>query len=256
LVRSGLLFLLRAKDRYGVWYSTQATINVLDTLLTLLAEDSTSSDRTKATAVEIIVNGTPATSLSLPPNDQTAALIRADISRFLRGGTNRVELRRAPGSSLASIQLVANYYIPWLETATVQTAQQKPVAASSLRLITTFDKTTAKINEEISCHVKAERVGHSGYGMLLAEIGLPPGADVDRASLEAAMKASDWSFSQYDVLPDRVVVYLWPRTGAVDFDFKFRPRFALTAKAAPAIVYDYYNPDARVVVAPATFVVR
>jgi hypothetical protein len=27
------------------------------------------------------------------------------------------------------------------------------------------------------------------------------------------MKGSDWSISQYDVLPDRVVVYLWPRAG-------------------------------------------
>jgi len=33
LVRSGLLFLLKEKDRYGVWYSTQATINVLDAML-------------------------------------------------------------------------------------------------------------------------------------------------------------------------------------------------------------------------------
>ena len=255
LVRRGLLFLLRAKDRYGVWYSTQATINVLDTLLTLLAEDAESSDR-KSMAVEIVVNGAPATSLSLPPTDQNAALIRSDISRFLRGGTNRIELKRASGSSLASIQLVANYYVPWRESAAVQTARQGPVAASALRLTTTFDKTTAKINEEISCHVKAERVGHSGYGMLLAEIGLPPGADVDRASLETAMKGSDWSFNRYDILPDRVVVYLWPRAGGVELDFKFRPRFALTAKAAPAVVYDYYNPDARAVVAPATFVVR
>lgn len=32
----GLLFLLRQKDRYGVWYSTQATINVLEAMLSLL----------------------------------------------------------------------------------------------------------------------------------------------------------------------------------------------------------------------------
>ena len=126
----------------------------------------------------------------------------------------------------------------------------------SLRLTTTFDKNTAKINEDIVCHVSAERVGFSGYGMMLAEIGLPPGADVDRASLESAMKGSDWAIGQYDVLPDRVVVYLWPRAGGIKFDFKFRPRFGLTAKAAPSIVYDYYNPLARAVVAPAKFVVR
>jgi hypothetical protein len=92
--------------------------------------------------------------------------------------------------------------------------------------------------------------------MMLAEIGLPPGADVDRASLESAMKSSGWAISQYDVLPDRVVFYLWARAGGIDFNFKFRPRFALTAKTAPSIVYDYYNPEARAVVVPATFVVR
>src|SRR5262249_60452544 len=34
-VNRGLLFLMRNKDRYGVWLSTQATINVLDTLIGL-----------------------------------------------------------------------------------------------------------------------------------------------------------------------------------------------------------------------------
>jgi hypothetical protein len=256
LVRRGLLFLLRQKDCYGVWHSTQATINVLDTLMTLLAaDDATARMNESAVPVWVIVNGAPAISLKLPPGGQTAGLIRADISRFLRSGTNRIELERASGSAFASIQLVADYYVPWPESM-AQTNGLNIGAASLLRLAATFDKKTAKINEEISCHVKAERVGFSGYGMLLAEIGLPPGADVDRASLESAMKNSGWVFSQYDILPDRVVVYLWPQAGGIDFDFKFRPRFALTAKAAPAVVYDYYNPDARVVVAPETFVVR
>ena len=45
LINRGLLFLLRSKDRYGVWYSTQATINVLDSLLVLLGRTSVSSAR-------------------------------------------------------------------------------------------------------------------------------------------------------------------------------------------------------------------
>ena len=146
--------------------------------------------------------------------------------------------------------------MPWSASSATEKAGTLAGETRSLRLATTFDKNTAKINEEIVCHVSAERVGFSGYGMMLAEIGLPPGADVDRASLESAMKSSDWAIGQYDVLPDRVVVYLWPRAGGIKFDFKFRPRFGLTAKAAPSIVYDYYNPLARAVVAPAKFVVR
>ncbi len=259
LVRSGLLFLLKEKDRYGVWYSTQATINVLDTMMTLLATDTVGSDRKDlmtATPAEIFVNGQSAASVSLPPGNQTAGPIRADISRFLLNGANRVELRRPAGSAFASIQIVAHYYVPWSASSATENAGTLAGETRSLRLKTRFDKNTAKINEEIVCHVSAERVGFSGYGMMLAEIGLPPGADVDRASVESAMKSSDWAIGQYDVLPDRVVVYLWPRAGGIKFEFKFRPRFGLTAKAAPSIVYDYYNPLARAVVAPAKFVVR
>lgn len=123
-------------------------------------------------------------------------------------------------------------------------------------MIAKFDKTEGKVNDEIICHVEAERVGFHGYGMMLAEIGLPPGADVDRSSLETAMTSSDWAISQYDVLPDRVVVYLWPRAGGVKFDFHFRPRFGLNAKTAPSLIYDYYNPEARAIVEPVTFSVK
>ena len=45
--------------------------------------------------------------------------------------------------------------------------------------------------QEINCTVEAERIAFRGYGMLLAEIGLPPGADVDRASLEKARELSE-----------------------------------------------------------------
>jgi hypothetical protein len=56
-------------------------------------------------------------------------------------------------------------------------------------------------------------------------------------------------------MPDRVVVYLW-LSGVVKFNFKFRPRFGLNAKMAASVVYDYYNPEARAVVEPATFRIK
>ena len=69
------------------------------------------------------------------------------------------------------------------------------------------------------------------------------------------MKESGWEFSRYGVLPDCLVAYLRPRTGGTNFRFTFRPRFGLAAKSAPSLVYDYYNPEARAVVAPTKFVV-
>ncbi len=251
LVRGGILFLLKQKDRYGVWYSTQATINVLDALLALLAVDVAAS-RDNTSSAEVTVNGTGLPAVQLPAN-QLNGPITIDLSGFVRAGRNKVELTHGGESSPASVQAVATYYVPWQDAAQSGMTTQ---GSSSLRLVTRFDKTEAKVSDEITCHVEAERIGFHGYGMMLAEIGLPPGADIDRASLDKAMAESDWSIDQYDILPDRVVVYLWPRAGGSSFDIKFKPRFGLKAKSAASVVYDYYNPEARATVAPTRFMVK
>lgn len=77
-----------------------------------------------------------------------------------------------------------------------------------------------------------------------------------RASLESAMQASGWDINQYDVLPDRLIVYLWPRAGGPKFTFSFKPRFGMAAYSAPSILYDYYNPEAHAILEPVQFTVR
>jgi hypothetical protein len=105
----------------------------------------------------------------------------------------------------------------------------------ALRLAATLSKSTAEVGEAVRCEVEAERVWHRGYGMMLAEVGLPPGVDVDRASLDAALANSGYSLSAYEVQPDRVIFYLWPIAGGTRFAFTFRPRLAMRAKTAPSV---------------------
>jgi hypothetical protein len=212
------------------------------------------ADTTVNSPAEVLVNDKRVASISMPPANRFSEPIVTDISGFLSTGSNRIQIRRAAGSPQASAQVVESHYERWPEKP--DASKRDSAAAGSLRLRATFDKTVAKIADEITCTVQAERVGFRGYGMLLAEIGLPPGADVDRASLERAVNEAGWGVDQYDVLPDRLLVYLWPQAGGTRFQFKFRPRFGLAAQTAPSIVYDYYNPEARAVVAPTKFVVR
>jgi hypothetical protein len=254
LISRGMLFLIRNKDRYGVWYSTQATVNVLNTLI---GTSDAGIKEDAGAAAEIIVNGRPAASVVMPQGDQLGGPLYVDISKFISSGSNRVEIRRAGGPAApATAQLVSTYWIPWPVSRTVNVTNLNHAASSALRFSVAFDKTEVKITDEVTCQVNAGRVGSSGYGMLLAEIGLPPGADVDRASLERAMQDSEWSFSRYDILPDRLIVYLWPREKGIRFAFKFRPRYGLAAQTAASLLYDYYNPEARTVIAPTKFTVR
>ncbi len=116
-----------------------------------------------------------------------------------------------------------------------------------------FDKTEAKIGENINCAVSIARKTYR-YGMVLIEIGIPPGAYVDRASLEKAKAVGD--FSNFDILPDKIIVYLWTNSVPTEFNFKFRPRYGINALNAPSVVYDYYNAEANATIAPVKFSIR
>ncbi|HEV2861747.1 MAG TPA: MG2 domain-containing protein [Pyrinomonadaceae bacterium] len=255
LVSRGLVFLLRNKDRHGVWLSTQATVNVFDALLALVAGDSAAraaAAQTGGDSAEVFVNGRRAGEVTLPPPGRLTAPVNFDISAFVSPGTNRVEVRRRSTTAQAQAQLVMSYYVPWQNVA----ASPARGAAAPPRLAVSFDRTTAEAGQEVTCSVEAARA--EGYGMMLAEVGLPPGADVDRSSLERAVKDSDYAVNSYDVRPDRVVLYLWPwyTRDPTRLSFKFRPRYGLNALTAPSQIYDYYNPDSRSVLPPTRFVVR
>ena len=83
---------------------------------------------------------------------------------------------------MATAQLVSNFYRPW-PSAPVQSFT---VNNEQLRMHVAFSTTTPLIGKAVDAAVHIERLGFRGYGMMIAEVGLPPGADVDRASLEAA----------------------------------------------------------------------
>jgi hypothetical protein len=259
LLSRGLLFLLHNQDRIGIWYSTQATVNVLETLHSLTSRSTaagTDASSKPNSAASILVDGRPILSLKMPNPDELSAPIIADISKYISAGWHHVEISRGPASAEASLQLIADYYVPWTRTGRNESVQHEDKSSDTLRLQIEYDNPSSKVGESIRCNVEAERIGFHGYGMMLAEIGLPPGAEVDRESIEKAMKESGWTINQYEVLPDRLIVYLWPHAGGTKFSFTFKPRFGLKALTPPSTLYDYYNPEAQAIVEPTQFIVN
>ncbi len=245
LIGKGTIFLLKNKDRYGVWYSTQTTINVLDAFLAAIGDAKTAA----AQRLEITLNGQAFGTVDVPA-DQIEPVV-LDLTGKLDAAANAIEIGTT-GTAPLMTQTVTTHYIDWKDAdLSGRTVNQ----SRALKLDYKCDKPTAAIMQEVNCSVRVERVGFQGYGMLLAEIGTPPGADVSRESLEKAI-ADDWSISRYDVLPDRIVIYMWSKVGGTSFNFKFKPRYAINAQTPSSIVYDYYNPEAQAVVAPLRFVVK
>jgi len=78
----GTLFLLKNKDQYGVWYSTQATVDVLQTLVRQLSSASSSVDSSR-TPMQIFIDGKIGPQLSSSSYARQLTPQRADL--LLRG---------------------------------------------------------------------------------------------------------------------------------------------------------------------------
>ncbi|HEV3037540.1 MAG TPA: alpha-2-macroglobulin family protein [Candidatus Angelobacter sp.] len=251
--RRGLLFLLQGKDHDGAWPSTAATVNVVDAIIAAMPTGNIPGGPSMAT---VWLNGVQAASVRVPGPAEITGPVVVPLPHSIRTGANKVEVRRPNDTSALMAQVVSVEYIPWEYSVATKDSNLKLGETRALRLGLNFDHTKAKVGEAVRCTVKAERIGFQGYGMMLAQIGLPPGVDVDRASLDAAIQDHSYEVAHYDLLPEHIVFYLWPRAGGVEFNFTFRPRFRMDASTAPSLLFDYYNPEARSMVRPVKFIVN
>jgi uncharacterized protein YfaS (alpha-2-macroglobulin family) len=236
----GTLYLLQNKDRYGVWFSTQTTVNVLDAFLAALETGAGSIPQD----VEVSLNGELIKAVAIEAGRAEPMIV--DLTGRLNPTSSVLKIRNSQASPMMA-QVVATHYISWQDVS--------PEPQRELRLDYRCDKSDVPVMTEITCSVETGRISSRGYGMLLAEIGLPPGADVSRESLERAVQA-DPTISRYDILPDRLIVYFWSRSNGTKLNFSFRPRYGIDAQTPASVVYDYYNPDAQTTVAPLRFTAR
>jgi hypothetical protein len=237
LIGRGALFLLRSRDDMGCWWSTQATIRVFNALFETLAAPVMPQSQ----PVEVLVNGASAGRLELPGGQSVEGPVTLDVGRFLKpGAANQVSLRTPAGRLGAQARFTAWWYQPW----------NGPRTSGELALQVRYSAAETAVNQPVRCDVTVSRPSFRGYGMMIAEVGLPPGAEVDRGTLD------DAEVDSYEVAPDHVTFYVWPDANDTRFSFVFRPRYGMRAVTAPSVLYDYYNPDARAVLPPVPLLVK
>ena len=252
LITRGLLFLDHEQDRNSLWYSTQATARALDVLAAIALRTPVAPLSDFPGSLSVRLDSRSAVNVPLPPATQDSGPIFVPLGADLGSGPHRITLILPQGAESATAQIVANLYRPWQMVAPTSSTTNN----EQLRLTVFFNEVKPLPGKPIEATAHIERLGFRGYGMMIAEIGLPPGTDVDRASLESAVAASGYQINHYEVLPDRLQFYVWPNPGGIDLRFRFTLRYAIDALTAPSTVYDYYNPDARFNLPPAHFVSR
>lgn len=165
VIRRGLFFLLRGRDREGGWHSTQATLRAMSALAD--AAPLLGPGAGVGGTIEVRVNGRVVRKAVLAGDGKSLDPLVVDVSGLLTTGANKVALAPAGGVGFAVARLTTAHWLPWEQT--------RARTSEEVRYEVRFERLDGRAGEPVRCRVSAERVGFRGYGMLLAEVALAPG---------------------------------------------------------------------------------
>jgi uncharacterized protein YfaS (alpha-2-macroglobulin family) len=222
-------WIVRARDPYGSWGSTQATVLALRAL----TATGGGGNRDKV-ATKLSVNGK-----SIPnafnESDEGQSF---DISPLLVRGANEIVLET---SRRVNAQISGRYYVPW-------SADDVLGLVPGLNLQVTYDHSEVKVGEILTCSVKVEADAFA----IMSEVAIPPGCTVDSSVLEdlVTRKVVDKVGQN-----GRTLIFYLPGKGA-SFSFPLKPRYPMKVIVPRSVAYEYYTPDRRVVVPPTALEVK
>ena len=245
LANRALTYLVRAKDSFGTWQTTQATILSLKALLLSVAKAGEAADA----IVTVSLNGEAAEPIRVTPQTFDVVQLVTFTDRPLEG-ENRVEIA-VQGEGDLMYQVTAEYYLPWKFVA------EEPGEAATITVA--YDRTELAMNDELNVSVKVA-LNEPGLiaNMMLVDLGIPPGFEVLAEDLNRLVEQGLYGgeegvrLSRFDLTGRQIILYLEDLAYGEPFAFNFRLRakYPVKAQAPASVAYDYYNPDLRAVARP------
>ena len=258
LANAALTGLVREKDSYGTWHSTQATVLTLKALLESVragAEDTQAE-------VTIRLNGGQTRSLQITPEnfDVVQMVVFEDINL---GRPNEVDIQ-ASGKGNLMYQISGSYYLAWDDLADYPDLYQ---SEDLVAIDVSYDRTELAVNDLVQVGVRVELTAPGTRAeSAIIDLGLPPGFSVESSDLAALVAyyndtPEDYPFARiqrFELTGRQIILYLTNLSAGqpLEFSFNLRAKYPLRAQTPASSAYDYYNPDVSGEQAPMLLTVR
>jgi hypothetical protein len=225
-----LMYLVKAKDAYGTWGSTQATILALKALVT-----GAGGTQQKGTAKFTVSVGGKHVAAGEVNEKNSDVLQQFDLTEHVRPGANDLAIE-VQGETGMMYQVVARHFEPW-----VTKEQKKPLLDVSVE----YDRTKLSTADLLRAKATLKYNGEVPTYMVIVDLGIPPGFTADGgdfAEMVAAKKVQKFSLTARqatlylgDVKPGDVLT----------FEYGLKPKYPVKAKTPAAVAYEYYTPANR-----------
>jgi len=242
LTNKAITHLIRSKDSFGNWQTTQATVWALKTLLLSLRKSVAETDGT----VTVQVNGKQAGSFRITPADYEVVR-QVDARELVHSGENDVRIA-FEGKGSALYQIVSKYYLPW--------AVVSPPAKELLTIDIDYDRTSLAANDIVTASVRVVNNDPRDCNMVVIDLGLPPGFSVLSDDLDKLVQRK--VIQKYTIAARQIIVYLDSLASRkpLDFSYRLRAKFPIKAATPASRVYRYYNPEIEATAEPIALEVR
>ncbi|MFB3882196.1 MAG: MG2 domain-containing protein [Armatimonadota bacterium] len=237
LTNKAITYLIRGKDSFGTWQTTQATVWALKTLLLSMRQAAQEVNGT----VTVTVNGKEAASFRITPEDYDVVR-QVDARSLVHAGANDVSIT-LKGKGSALYQIVSKYYLPW--------ALVKPAAEKLLTIDVSYDRAKLATDDIITASVRVVNNDPREVQMVVIDLGLPPGFALMSEDFDKLVAGK--TIQKYTVAARQIIVYLDKLASRkpLEFSYRLRAKFPIKAATPASTVYRYYNPEIKATAKPA-----
>ncbi len=235
-----LSYLVQAKDSWGTWGTTQATILSLKALL--LASEA--QGRAEGDArLSVSLNNELTQEIAINPENADVVHVVTFDTGIWPGGENEVQIELEGGGNLM-YQVATHYYVPWDQVP------DTPEGEELLTIDVGYDRTQLAVNDEVTVDVGVRLNEEGVVRMALVDLGVPPGFTVLTEDLSQLVEKG--LIARYEIAGRQVIVYLEDFTSEAPlrFSYRMRARFPMRAQTPASMAYDYYNPQKLAMRAP------
>jgi uncharacterized protein YfaS (alpha-2-macroglobulin family) len=250
LANGALTYLVRSKDSFGTWGSTQATILSLKALILSLRE---AAERAEATVL-VSLNGEEAEPILITPEAFDVVHL---VSFEARKGDNMVRISME-GEGNLFYQISTEFYIPW---RFVPKEKEEPISID-----VSYDRTDLTLNDTVRVDVRVNLNIEGVANMVIVDLGIPPGFEVIVEDLERLVERDlkrpegyeGVRVKRFELTGRQIILYLEDLTKdfPLEASYRLRAKYPIVAKIPLSRVYDYYNPEVLAVERPEEIVVK
>jgi hypothetical protein len=236
-----MTYLIRSKDPSGTWASTQATVLAMKAMVIALRSTTEEVDG----IVTVTIDGESVAEIKIAPADSDVMRL-VDLKKHTHKGTNQVDIGFV-GKGAMLYQIVGRYYLPW--------AFEEPVF-EPISIQVTYDKTHLGKNDIVTCAVRITNNAPATANMLIIDLGVPPGFEVQSEALQELVKQK--TVEKYTLTGRQIIVYLrsLDARASLNFSYQLKAKYPIKARTPASRVYEYYNPSVEDFAEPVTLEIK